>query len=1311
LIALTIGMATYNDFDGVYFTLQSLRLYHDLTDTELLVVDNFGCEHTKRFVEGWAKGRYLLAKDVQGTAAPRDLVFREAQGEAVLCCDSHVLFSPDAIARLKAYYREHPDCRDLLQGPLVYDDLRTMSTHFDPVWREQMWGIWGTDPRGGDPEGEPFEIWGQGLGVFSCRKAAWPGFNPAFRGFGGEEGYIHEKVRQRGGRALCLPWLRWGHRFGRPAGVPYKLTVEDKLWNYVIGHAELGLDPAPVLEHFAQHLPKERVSAIADEALRHGISAPRTLIPTGNASEAVPVSASTNDLPLVSCICPTFGRAPDYQHLLEEAIESFLRQTYPNKELIVLNDCPQQELVCDAPGVRVINARQRYPTLGEKYNAAIAAARGELIAPWEDDDISLPWRLSLSVERLGDADYFNPRRYWFLDEGGLHHDHPMGVGHNLSLYTRAAFEAVGGYPAISGSQDAQMDAALCSKVTSIGPGAPADEELAKDEWYYIYRWGISPAHLSSDTAFEDFYREIGTWPVQKGRFVLRPHWRQDYEAATREAIHAERVHVSPDVGSESGAEGHTMFKAGDSTAVSSNTRVMLFVVGDAAERTRNPAVRRLSLIEPDVGESEASYVARVRHLIDAAIAEGGTHLLVPRENADWLDDHSSLVDYFAQQHELVEASPETGLVFALRPSANIDGHVQIGHDPMSIHVQEFPKESVAPAATEQEPGTSSSLSSSAADKSQKLLEIMQEHHKPTIQLSMGQILAIGAAIRAAAPGANVLVFGCGNDSDLWSTINFDGFTQFVEHDPIWIERIRKRHPHLNIEEISYGDSTVAGTLPIDLVSLSASPVPQYLLSREWDVIVIDGPPGGTGSAPGRSLPIYWSSQIARAETHVFVDDYERTLERTYCDHFFRAKRPWCLEVPRVVQSGKPSRATMLWAMGLSSDAQEAALASRAAGSSAIGTDKPNLGASPVRDPRPKATDATPADSSSPNAQPHLMAGSRERATDRVDENLPLVSCICATYNRPPGHQHLVEEAIESFLRQTYPNKELIVFNDCPRQELVCDVPGVRVINMPERFPGLGQKHNSAIALARGDLIAIWDDDDISLPWRLSLSVERLGDADYFNPKRFWMMARDELRPDPKTNVGHNLSLYRRTAFDAVGGYPPIGSGVDLALDQAFRRQVRCTGSERLSEGALAYGDLYYVYRWGVSPAHLSAVGKDRDEKYARVGERPVQAGRFHLFPHWRKDYVAETRRLIAAMCPASSNNEGATRSDSAELADSTSYPAKAVVGGPGRTTLEKLRESGALTVAEIGTVEGEDVRGDRASPRRERGASPVRFRR
>jgi glycosyltransferase involved in cell wall biosynthesis len=625
VVALTIGMATYNDFNGVYFTLQALRLYQDLQDTELLVVDNYGCPDTKRLVEGWVHGaRYLLATEVRGTAAAKDWVFREAQGEAVLCCDSHVLFAPGTIRRLKEYYREHPECPDLLQGPLVYDDLQTISTHFEPVWRGEMWGIWQTDPRGQDPEGEPFEIPMQGMGVFSCRKGAWPGFNPMFRGFGWEEGYIHEKIRRAGGRCLCLPWFRWTHRFGRPAGLEYSLTVEEKLRNYLIGHAELGWDLTPVLAHFSEILPEDHVVAVAAEVLEGppqapeptattpqevdagakggGAAAPATL--TGGAeqilqspllkrlpsplltlllivfgpkrigrmvryvgrfsygasnsvegSETEPTASvaarSSSDagvfsrsartglgpeasLPLVSCICPTYNRPPRYQHLLEEAIASFLRQDYPNKELIVINDCPGQELICDEPGVRVVNVAERFPSIGDKQNAAVGLARGELIAPWDDDDISLPWRLSLSVGRLGDGEYFNPRCYWFLDNEGLHFDHPVGYANSASLFRRAAFEGVGGYPSVSLGADAALDAAFSGLAHAVDPRR-GDKELRRSEWFYIYRWGVSPVHMSG-SGVEDFYGEVGKQPVVEGRFQLSPHWRRDYVAETRRVL-------------------------------------------------------------------------------------------------------------------------------------------------------------------------------------------------------------------------------------------------------------------------------------------------------------------------------------------------------------------------------------------------------------------------------------------------------------------------------------------------------------------------------------------------------------------------------------------------------------------------------------------------------------------------------------------------------------------------------------------------------------------------------------------------------
>jgi hypothetical protein len=261
---LTLGMATHRDFSGVWFSFQSLRLHHReaMKDVELIVVDNDpDSEHGKtvRDFMGWVKGdvagaRYIPAPEVVGTSAPRNRVFEEASGKAVLCMDCHVLLDPGVVSRLIRFYDEHPDCKDLLQGPMIYDDLRNVSTHFDPVWRAEMYGVWGTDRRA-DPNSpeytdEPFEIWAQGLGLFTCRKDAWLGFNPKARGFGGEEGYIQEKFRRAGHKALCLPWLRWLHRFGRPGGVSYPLNVWNKVRNYVLFFHELGKPLDEIKLHF-----------------------------------------------------------------------------------------------------------------------------------------------------------------------------------------------------------------------------------------------------------------------------------------------------------------------------------------------------------------------------------------------------------------------------------------------------------------------------------------------------------------------------------------------------------------------------------------------------------------------------------------------------------------------------------------------------------------------------------------------------------------------------------------------------------------------------------------------------------------------------------------------------------------------------------------------------------------------------------------------------------------------------------------------------------------------------------------------------
>jgi hypothetical protein len=107
-----------------------------------------------------------------------------------------------------------------------------------------MFGTWGVDDRAKDIDGDPFEIPEHGLGFFAARRESWLGFHPDFSGFSGGEGYIHEKYRQAGRKVLCLPGVRWYHKFSRPHGIPHRPTVEDKIKNHVRGWTELGVDLA-----------------------------------------------------------------------------------------------------------------------------------------------------------------------------------------------------------------------------------------------------------------------------------------------------------------------------------------------------------------------------------------------------------------------------------------------------------------------------------------------------------------------------------------------------------------------------------------------------------------------------------------------------------------------------------------------------------------------------------------------------------------------------------------------------------------------------------------------------------------------------------------------------------------------------------------------------------------------------------------------------------------------------------------------------------------------------------------------------------
>lgn len=260
---LTVCIPTYKDYHGVFFTLQALNIYHDRKLFDIVVVDNYGCVETKRLCENMAV-KYKLVISASGPSNVKNVAIDACETIYFLCIDSHVLLWPGAVESLLDYYKINPGTNNLLHGPLTDDAGNIMATQMSPYWDSQMYGVWWAD-KVKYQANEPFEITMHGMGAFSMRKAAWPGFNKSFIGFGGEEGYIHDKVRQRGGKCICVPGFKWTHRFEQPEGRAYRLQTYDRVVNYLIGRQELGKPVDDVVEHFAAVIgPRELVKAFEE---------------------------------------------------------------------------------------------------------------------------------------------------------------------------------------------------------------------------------------------------------------------------------------------------------------------------------------------------------------------------------------------------------------------------------------------------------------------------------------------------------------------------------------------------------------------------------------------------------------------------------------------------------------------------------------------------------------------------------------------------------------------------------------------------------------------------------------------------------------------------------------------------------------------------------------------------------------------------------------------------------------------------------------------------------------------------------------
>jgi len=222
---------------------------------------------------------------------------------------------------------------------------------------------------------------------------------------------------------------------------------------------------------------------------------------------------------MISVLTITYKR----HHLLEEAIESFLQQENRmliTREMVIINDNPEVDYVFDHPRVRIINHKERFPSIAAKLEWGYKQCKFDYVYRLDDDDLLAPWALdNVCLDILHNPDYEIYRSsgmYFFVNN--IFEKISSNIN-NGNVYTKAYLDRIK-FPDKSGNEDADI---------TFANKAIIYESKLKNTM--IYRWGMNTFHISG----------LGIQPNQvildhadkvldntTGVIELKPHFKADY---------------------------------------------------------------------------------------------------------------------------------------------------------------------------------------------------------------------------------------------------------------------------------------------------------------------------------------------------------------------------------------------------------------------------------------------------------------------------------------------------------------------------------------------------------------------------------------------------------------------------------------------------------------------------------------------------------------------------------------------------------------------------------------------------------------
>lgn len=152
----------------------------------------------------------------------------------------------------------------------------------------------------------------------------------------------------------------------------------------------------------------------------------------------------TSPSPLVSVVIATYNG----ERFLREQLDSIIQQTYPNIEIIAVDDCSSDNTVTILNGYAARHANmtvvKNAQNIGyqKNFEKGFLLAKGDYIAPCDQDDIWLPTKIALLMTHIGDhaIAYCNSA---FIDSAGQVIGEKMNDTKTLTNFNSPIMYAVG----------------------------------------------------------------------------------------------------------------------------------------------------------------------------------------------------------------------------------------------------------------------------------------------------------------------------------------------------------------------------------------------------------------------------------------------------------------------------------------------------------------------------------------------------------------------------------------------------------------------------------------------------------------------------------------------------------------------------------------------------------------------------------------------------------------------------------------------------------------------------------------------------